>query len=89
MGVIGVLSNQNLAFYTASCSLKHCTLSTLQNVVEPTLHRPQAILYSLQKLSSLFTEEIVDKVKPSGGLLWGSSGCSLSRSMRSMQSAAV
>ena len=89
MGVIGVLSKQKHAFYAANCSPKHCILSSLQNAVESILYSSYAILYSIQKLSSLFTEENVDEVKSPGCLLWGSPGCILSRRMHSIQQTAV
>jgi len=47
MGVIGGLYNQNNALYTASCSLKHCILSSLQNAAESILYSLYAILYSI------------------------------------------
>ena len=69
MGVSGVLSIQTNAFYTASCSLKHSSLPSLQNAAESILYSLYVILYSIQKLSTLFTEENVDEVKSPGCLL--------------------
>ena len=77
MGVVGMLSRQTHAFHPAECSLEHEWLSIQHNAVE--------CFYALEYKESVFafTEEIIDKVKSVGCLLWESSGCCLGRSMQS------
>ena len=55
----------------------HDWLSIQQNAVE--------CFYSLEYIEAIFsfTEEIIDKVKSVGCLLWESSGCCLGRAMQS------
>ena len=75
MGVVGMLCRQKHAVFLSECSLEHECLSIQQNAVEG--------FYSLEYIEAIFsfTEEIIDKVKSAGCLLWESSGCCLGRSM--------
>ena len=78
-----MLFRQNHAVYPAECSLEREWLSIQQNAVE--------CFYSLEYIEAVFsfTEEIIDKVKSVGCLLWESSGCCLGRSMQSIEQNAV
>ena len=78
-----MLSRQKHAVHPAECSIEHKWLSIQQNAVEG--------FYSLEYTEAVFsfTEEIIDKVKSAGCLLWESSGCCLGRSMQSIQQNAV
>ena len=72
-----MLPRQQHAVHPAECSLEHEWLSIQQNAVEG--------FYSLEYTDAVFafTEEIIDKVKSVGCLLWESSGCRVGRSMQS------
>ena len=63
--------------YATECSLEHEWLSIQQNAAE--------CFYSLESTEAvfIFTEEIIDKVKSVGYLLWELSGCCVGRSMQS------